>query len=277
MRMEIEEVKPPYRLPTMDEIRAIPWNGLNVVSTFSGCGGSCLGFRLAGYRVIYASEFVPAARETYAANSSALLDPRDIREVDPEEILWWTGLKRGELDVFEGSPPCASFSMSGLRGREKKGETVTDESEMELGEWDSRDPTERFDKGVRKCSDVPQRTDDRFYEYVRLLDGLRPRVFVTENVPGLLAGDAQWYFSDIMKRLRLGGDYVVDARVLNAAQLGVPQHRRRVIFVGVRRDLGKLPAYPEPLPYSYSIRDALGDGRLAVNGNVGERVRRGTW
>src|SRR5688500_2528948 len=52
--------KPPYRVPSMDEIRAVPWNGLTVVSTFSGCGGSCLGYRMAGYRVVWANEFVPA-------------------------------------------------------------------------------------------------------------------------------------------------------------------------------------------------------------------------
>jgi DNA (cytosine-5)-methyltransferase 1 len=52
----------------MTEIAAVPWNGLNVVSTFSGCGGSCLGFRMAGYRVVWANEFIPAAAETYRAN-----------------------------------------------------------------------------------------------------------------------------------------------------------------------------------------------------------------
>ena len=72
----------------MAEIAAVPDNGLRVVSTFSGCGGSCLGYRMAGYRVLWASEFIPAAAETYRANHpDTILDTRDIRKVQPEEIL----------------------------------------------------------------------------------------------------------------------------------------------------------------------------------------------
>ena len=62
--------KPPYRIPTMAEVNAVPWNGLRVASTFSGAGGSCLGYRMAGFKVVWANEFVPAAQETYAANSA---------------------------------------------------------------------------------------------------------------------------------------------------------------------------------------------------------------
>jgi len=79
--------KPPYRVPTLAEVREIEPNGLEVVSTFSGAGGSCLGLRMAGYRVVWASEFVPAAAEVYRLNSSTPLDTRDVREVTPEEIL----------------------------------------------------------------------------------------------------------------------------------------------------------------------------------------------
>lgn len=59
--MKRETDKPPYRVPNMTEIAAIPWNGLTVASTFSGCGGSCLGYRMAGFKVLWANEFVPAA------------------------------------------------------------------------------------------------------------------------------------------------------------------------------------------------------------------------
>ena len=57
--------KPAYRVPSMAEVAAVPWNGFNAVSTFSGCGGSCLGYRMAGFRVLWANEFIPAAAETY--------------------------------------------------------------------------------------------------------------------------------------------------------------------------------------------------------------------
>src|SRR4030095_2319693 len=80
--------KPPYRLMTMAEIAAVPKNGFKLVSTFSGCGGSCLGFEMLGFEVLWANEFIPAAREVYALNHPAvILDDRDIRAVKPEEIL----------------------------------------------------------------------------------------------------------------------------------------------------------------------------------------------
>lgn len=223
--------KPPYSVPSMAEIRAVPWNGHTVVSTFSGCGGSCLGFRMEGYRVLYASEFVPAAQETYIANApDTHLDTRDIRTVTAEDILAITGLKRGELDVLEGSPPCASFSTAGKR-----------------------------DKGwgrVNIYSDTTQRSDDLFFEFVRLLEGLQPKVFVAENVSGLVKGVAKGYFKRILAAMRACG-YTVSARLLDAQWLGVPQMRQRVIFVGVRNDLNIEPAHPTPLPYRYSVRDAI--------------------
>lgn len=100
--------KPPYRVPSMREIAALPWNGLTVASTFAGAGGSSLGYRMAGYRVAWANEFVPIAQESYRANMRAgtILDGRDIKAVTAKEILRAIGMKAGELDVFDGSPPC---------------------------------------------------------------------------------------------------------------------------------------------------------------------------
>src|SRR5688500_17629891 len=102
--------KPPYRVPSMKEIAAIPFNGLKVVSTFSGTGGSCLGYRMAGFSVVWASEFVPAAAACYRANAApdSILDTRDIRTIKPQEILKAIGLKKGQVDLLDGSPPCAS-------------------------------------------------------------------------------------------------------------------------------------------------------------------------
>lgn len=215
----------------MEEVRALPPNGLRVVSTFSGCGGSCLGFRMVGYRVLYAVEFVEVARETYRANFPGVsIDERDVRKVLPEEILERTGLKPGELDVLEGSPPCAAFSTAGKR--EKK--------------WGKESA----------YSDTRQRSDDLFFEYARLLGGLKPRAFVAENVAGLVKGVAKGYFKEIFAALAAQG-YRVEARILDAQWLGVPQVRRRVIFVGTRDDLPIKPAFPKPFGYQYSLRDAL--------------------
>ena len=223
--------KPPYAVPSMAEIASLPWNGFNAVSTFSGCGGSSLGYKLAGFCVLWASEFIPAAQETYRANHpKTLLDTRDIRQVRPEEILEATGLKKGELDLFDGSPPCSSFSTAGAR---------------ESG-WGK----------VKKYSDSAQRTDDLFFEFVRLINGVQPKVFVAENVSGLVKGTAKGYFLEILAALKQCG-YRVACRILDAQWLGVPQGRQRTIFVGVRNDLDRLPVHPDPLPYRYSIKDAL--------------------
>src|SRR3990167_9987145 len=98
-------MKPPYRVPLMSEISQLPWNGLNTVSTFSGCGGSCLGFKMAGYRVLWANEFVPAAQDTYRANHHGThLSTADISTVTGAQIRDVIG--GIDLDVFEGSPPC---------------------------------------------------------------------------------------------------------------------------------------------------------------------------
>jgi DNA (cytosine-5)-methyltransferase 1 len=223
--------KPPYRVPTMEEIRVLPWNGMTVVSTFSGAGGSSCGYKMAGFKVLWASEFVQAARDTYAANfPDTILDARDIREVKPEEILQAIGLKAGELDLLDGSPPCAAFSTAGKR--EKK--------------WGK----------VSTYSDTSQQSDDLFFEYARILKGLQPKTFVAENVYGLVKGVAKGYFKEIHKALEECG-YKVKARLLDAQWLGVPQQRQRVIFIGVRNDLGVDPVHPTPRVYRYSLRDAL--------------------
>jgi hypothetical protein len=99
----------------MREINEIPWNGLTAISTFSGCGGSSLGYRMAGFRILYANEFIPAARDTYRANcsSTTIVDDRDIREVTAEDILTSTGTKVGDIDLFDGSPPAPLFPSPG--------------------------------------------------------------------------------------------------------------------------------------------------------------------
>ena len=233
-RPEVEtrkENKPPYAVPLMSDIAALAPNGLTVVSLFSGCGGSCLGFRMAGYRIAYANEFIPAARDSYRANNPGTpLDERDVRTVTGASIREIAKLGTADIDVLEGSPPCASFSTAGKR---------------EAG-WGR----------VKQYSDTKQRTDDLFFEYARILTELQPRAFVAENVSGLVKGTAKGYFLDILDALKRAG-YRVSCRALDAQWLGVPQMRRRVIFVGVRNDLGIDPAFPKPLPYRYSVRDAL--------------------
>jgi DNA (cytosine-5)-methyltransferase 1 len=239
-------IKPEYKVPSMDEIRALPWNGFNAISTFSGGGGSSTGYRMAGFKVLWANEFIDAARDTYRANMAphTILDGQDIRQVKASEILEAIKMQPRELDLFDGSPPCASFSTAGKR---------------QAG-WGK----------VKKYSDKAQRTDDLFFEYIRLLRELKPKTFVAENVSGLVKGAAKGYFIEIMRELKASG-YRVTCKVLDAQWLGVPQSRQRTIFVGVREDLKAEPSHPRPLPYRYSVRDAWRD--ICNNGPSFERYK----
>lgn len=228
--------KPDYRLPTMAEIAAVEKNGLVAVSTFSGCGGSTLGLRWAGYSVLFANEFVPEAHKVYVANHpTPIVSDRDIRTLGAPEIrkaLDVAGLlpTSAEIDLLEGSPPCDSFSLAGKRS----------------AGWQQE----------HDYSGTKQRTDDLFFEFVRLLDGLRPRAFVAENVAGLIRGVAIGYFERVKAAMSACG-YRVESKLVDASWLGVPQKRERVFFVGVREDLGRDPVFPSPLPYRRTLRDAL--------------------
>lgn len=226
-----------YKVPSMKEIFSQPWNGYNVVSTFSGGGGSCLGYEMAGYHVVWANEFIPEAQNTYRLNHKLThLNTKDIRQVTAEDVFRETGLKKGEIDLFDGSPPCCAFSTAGSR---------------ENG-WGK----------VREYSDSKQRVDDLFFEYTRLINDLQPKVFVAENVSGLVKGTAKGYFKLILAEMKKCG-YEVSARLLNAKYLGVPQSRERLIFVGVRNDLvekyGVHPCHPVPNNYVYTLKDAFED------------------
>ncbi|MGH2938293.1 MAG: DNA cytosine methyltransferase [Solirubrobacterales bacterium] len=216
-----EEVRDYVRL-TMGEIEARKWNGLTCVGSFSGCGGSSLGLRMAGWKVPYAIEFIPEAKATYEANSpSTYVDGRDIRQIQPQEILDRLGLEPGELDLYEGSPPCSSFSAAGKR---EKG-------------WGQE----------KSYSDAAQRTDDLFDEWLRILEGLRPKAIIAENVPGMMMGRAlEEYMWAVMARLRDLG-YRASAKVLDSCWYGVPQLRKRLIFMGVHEDYARVaPAFPPP-------------------------------
>ena len=228
--------KPDYSIPSMLEIaKTQDTNGYTMVSTFSGCGGSCLGFEMSGYKVAWANEFVEAARDTYIMNHpGVIVDGRDVREVTGTDILSAIGKQVGEVDVLEGSPPCASFSTAGSR---EKG-------------WGK----------VKSYSDTEQRADDLFFEYARLVGEVQPKVFVAENVSGLVKGKALGYFKWILAELKSNG-YTVEAKLLDASWLGVPQARQRLIFMGVRNDLveayGVSPTYPQPFPHRYTVREVL--------------------
>jgi DNA (cytosine-5)-methyltransferase 1 len=170
-----------------------------VISTFAGGGGSSLGYSMAGFREVLAVEWDDNAAATFRLNFPHVpLYHGDIAKLSVEEALRISGLQPGELDVFDGSPPCQGFSTAGKR-------------------------------------DFGDKRNQLFKEYVRLLRGLRPKVFVMENVSGMVKGDMKLIFAEILTELKASG-YAVKARLLNAMYFGVPQSRERMIFIGVRND-----------------------------------------
>lgn len=192
-----------------------------VVSTFAGAGGSSLGYSMAGFRELLAVEWDDNAVATFKANFPGVpVYHGDIAKLSVEQALSMSGLKPGELDVFDGSPPCQGFSTAGKR--------IMDDPRNQL-----------------------------FREYVRLLAGLRPKVFVMENVSGMVKGKMRLIFVDILRELKACG-YTVSARLLNAMYFGVPQSRERMIFIGVRDDLGIAPTHPGAMSGTVSVYNAVG-------------------
>ena len=191
-----------------------------VISTFAGAGGSSLGYSMAGFRELLAVEWDDNAVATFKLNFPDVpVYHGDIAKLSVEDVLQRTGLQPGQLDVFDGSPPCQGFSTAGKRDF-----------------YDDR--------------------NQLFREYVRLLRGLQPKVFVMENVSGMVKGKMKLVFAEILRELKASG-YRVSARLLNAMYFNVPQSRERMIFVGVREDLGIEPSHPQaesvPVPVKQVI------------------------
>jgi DNA (cytosine-5)-methyltransferase 1 len=179
---------------------------------FSGAGGFSEGFRQAGFHTIVANDFDPSAGATYELNHrkhGTQFVLGDISEAAVQERLF-DAVRGQELDVIIGGPPCQGFSQVRNHNRLIK------------------DPRNKL-----------------YRHYVSVIAELRPRTFVMENVPGLenLGGGA--VRKQILEDLTLDGEYRVDCCVLDAAAFGVPQNRLRILFIGVRNDIGALPQFPE--------------------------------
>lgn len=184
-------------------------NAPTVISTFAGCGGSSLGYSMAGYRELLAVEWDDNAVATFKLNFSDVpVYHGDICKLTVNKCLELAGIKPGQLDVLDGSPPCQGFSTAGKR----------------------------------------QMNDERnqlYHEFVRLLRELQPRVFVMENVSGLVKGKMKLVFADIMRELKASG-YNVKCRLMNAMYFQVPQSRQRLIWIGVRKDSDRKPSHAKP-------------------------------
>ena len=190
-----------------------------LVSTFAGCGGSSLGYSMAGFQELLAVEWNDNAVETFKLNFPGVpVYHGDIAKLTVDECLRLTGLQPGELDLLDGSPPCQGFSTAGKRNM----------------------------------------NDDRnklYMEFVRLLRGLQPKIFVMENVSGLVKGKMKLVFAEIMRELKASG-YQVRCKLLNAMYFNVPQSRQRLIFIGVRDDLRMGSSFPGAQGKVVTVKEA---------------------
>ena len=186
---------------------------VTVFSCFSCGGGSSMGYKRAGFRVIGNCEIDPRMNEIYVKNNhpkyNYQMDLRDFNNLDnlPDELY--------NLDILDGSPPCSTFSTAGSR------EKV----------WGK---ARAFREGQKT-----QTLDDLFFVFLNTVEKLKPKIVVAENVTGLLKGNAKGYVNEIIKRFHSAG-YEVQIFKLNAAKMNVPQARERVFFIANNQNFKKI-------------------------------------
>ncbi len=197
------------------------------IELFAGAGGLALGLEKAGFRHLGLVEFDKSAAGTLMKNRPSWnVICEDIRETSEKDLLSLFKLKRGELDLLSGGAPCQSFSYAGKR----------------LGLNDVR--------------------GTMFYYYATFLKKLKPKMFLFENVRGLLTHDHGRTYRTILGIFEEQG-YRTTHAVLNAWDFGVPQKRERLITVGIRKDLIDKCRFNFPRPYDY--KPLISDIRLDTN------------
>ena len=234
-----------YKPYTVKDVKkASAQNKFTVVSCFAGGGGSSTGYRLAGGKILLINEFVEEAIASYKKNypdTPVLVD--DIKKYAGKDFLNKINLKKGDLDILDGSPPCSAFSVAGKR---EKG-------------WDK---TKSYSDGK-----TVENIEDLFLEFIRVANEIKPKIIVAENVKGITFGEATKKLNEFIKAFESIG-YYVTYRVLNAADFGVAQGRERTIFICVREDvadaiglsfLNLSGIFPEPFGYQISMEEAIDD------------------
>jgi len=191
------------------------------VDLFAGAGGMSLGFEQAGFDVVAAVEIDPVHCATHEYNfPNCAVVCRDVTKVSGTQIRTAAGIGKREIDVVFGGAPCQGFSMIGQRALD--------------------DPRNVLVK-----------------HFVRIVRELSPKYVVFENVKGLTLGRHKRFLDELIRSLARDYDIVSPYRVLNAADHGVPQDRKRLFLLGAKRGL-KVPSYPETSK-RVTVRDAIGD------------------
>ncbi|MBD3815096.1 MAG: DNA cytosine methyltransferase [Halothiobacillus sp.] len=192
------------------------------IDLFAGVGGLSLGFEQAGFDIAAAVDIDPIHCAAHKFNfPNCVTVCKSVVDVTGDELRRLAGIGQRDLDIVIGGAPCQGFSLIGKR--------ALDDSRNQL-----------------------------VYHYVRVVLELRPKYFVFENVKGLTVGKHRQFLQEIIEAFQDGGyDVETEYKVLNAADYGVPQDRRRLILMGARKGL-VLPTYPETTG-RITVGQAIGD------------------
>ena len=210
------------------------------IELFAGAGGLALGVEKAGFNTLGLIEFDKDAADTLKKNRpnwNVIND--DIANISCLDLEKYFSIKKGELDLLSGGAPCQAFSYAGKR----------------LGLEDARGTL--------------------FYHYALFLEKLQPKMFLFENVRGLLTHDHGKTYATMLDIFTRAG-YTIDKQVLNAWNYDVPQKRERLITIGIRNDLVGKTEYRFPKAHSYKpvLRDVLLDCPDGPGVPYGEKKRK---
>ena len=197
----------------------------SVIELFAGAGGLALGLEMAGFEAIGLIEFNKEAARTLKTNRPKWnVICEDIANISPVNLEEFFSIKKGTLDLLSGGAPCQSFSYAGNR----------------LGLDDARGTL--------------------FYHYAIFLEKLQPKMFLFENVRGLLTHDKGRTYETMLKIFSDTG-YTIQKKILNAWNYGVAQKRERLITIGIRNDLIHQIRFSFPKPHKYKpvLKDILND------------------
>jgi len=220
--------------------------GPKAIDLFAGAGGLSLGLSLSGIEVVGAVEWDKHAVESYRYNIGGHIFCEDINEFTPDklhnELSKRSSIKsKKEIEIICGGPPCPGFS---LIGRSKISNLI------KTGQWEGSDYRHKF---------IDDKRNKLFLEFVRYVAYFKPKLFVMENVAGMESFQSSRgppIIDIICKEFETIG-YNVKVKVLNSANFGVPQNRKRILFFGTR--MKKQFLHPSGYDWKLNIGDAFSD------------------
>jgi DNA (cytosine-5)-methyltransferase 1 len=193
------------------------------IDSFSGAGGLSLGLIKAGFEVLYSFDNNKDSIATQNLNKKYFNHPAecvDITRLDAGELMKRLGIKRGELTLFAGGPPCQGFSVQR----------------------------------------IGQDTDERntlVMSFMEMVDAISPAFFLMENVPGINGKRGKEILSQALDFIASKG-YRIESQVLDAQDYGVPQRRKRMIIIGQRSDLSQPFTFPQTVEEKRTVRGTIG-------------------